>query len=299
MTNGKRNTKVLRSIFFLTLSFYFLSSCQFSGDGGEGLYSSRVQVYVSPFGRGDVLRPSRPILFLGKGEENEMLPCRPRKPDFNNIRENLNEFGLDNEIFRDLYNLSDDEEETAEGDDDDRPRYEDVEGNWLKLGLAIGNTNTGVDNNPFLVVEQLIFVARARIGDREFSNVQTISSGYCETPVLYVVPPARRINYEPHSNNPLQNLTIYVGGFPIIDRTQLPSQSLARISGGLGGLQQAPSPGQSSEGAPGNFIRSGESLIEIPEYQVELTLRGYFILEDGTRLTEFAKRIRFRTQTSF
>ena len=294
--------------------FLLITSCRFSGtqNHGEGLYSSRVQVVVAPFGEQDVLRPARPILFF-TGDKTSNQICRPQLPDYQNIRESLVASGIGRGVLPEIYNLDEQEDTTTETETETARRneavYETVSGGYLKFGLFIGNFNTGVGKNASLVVDSIVYNARARYKNQVFSVSNTVSEGYCNSPILYFVPPGKRVDYRPKSKNPLENLTIYLTGFEVVDNTLKPSRALEIKNSIVGSLSNraddsssASSLSLDSSGDSSNsdeYLDFGEPILVIPDYTVELVLRGYFILADGTRLTEFVKRVSFRTQPSF
>ena len=115
----------------------------------------------------------------------------------------------------------------------------------------------------------------------------------------------RRIDYKPQSDNPLENLTIYMGGFEIVDNRQRETASL--LSRGFQDIgSQQVSTQQNTQGGESSVISdeqrplgSSEPILRIPNYYVEATLIGHFVLADGTRISEFIKRVSFETQPSF
>ena len=97
---------------------------------------------------------------------------------------------------------------------------------------------------------------------------KTIPSGYCGLPFLYLVAPGQSVKYEPLSDNPLWNLSIYVDDIPIIDASKLPERQ--------------------------NKLPGGATLI-LPQYKIEVLFIGEFLLQDGQFIQPFRKRIRFTT----
>lgn len=90
-----------------------------------------------------------------------------------------------------------------------------VSGNWLKLGLQIENKT----KDWILVIEDIVLFAEAEHEGEVFHYRQDLSRGYCGLPFLYVVPDGISLHYDPFSDNPLENLTLYIDGFPSIDGT--------------------------------------------------------------------------------
>lgn len=317
-------------LILILFSIFFTTSChQGNYSGSSGLLSSKVSVLVSPYGVGGVLRPSRPIIFVTGGS----YICRPRPVDFRELYRILKNTDLSDDGFANIFGITLSPtiktvlEETSNNEINYNPVRQSVgDGSrgWIKLGLFISNANQGKDQNFFLVVEDITFVAV----DEDGNQVQLgdIHAGYCSgsgsaqptqqaeapteaapgggtpTPAtantsqlsggsfLYIVPPGQKIEYNPKSSNPFHNLTLYVEGFDLIDRSSELSPDLQRRTrdGNNSGENQADSLGQRKVG-----------LVKIPRYTVEMTLRGYFMTQTGDLVASFIKRTRFSTQSSY
>ncbi len=174
---------------------------------------------------------------------------------------------------------------------------------WTKIGLFISNHN----EEAFLAIQDLIFTGKGRLGDQTYEYSQSVSVGYCDTTsFLYLVPPRRQVEYKPHSRNPFHNLTIYIDGFERVenqsegsggssrDLDQQTSQGSSPISSALG---------SSSLGGQGGISRLSEQQLgpttfSIPDYDVNITAIGYFMLEDGSLIASFQKTFSFSTISS-
>lgn len=258
--------------FLFSFCVLFFTSCQLGSDN-TAVYNSNVRVLVAPFGSGDTVQSSRPIIFPNGGRK----ACRQRPFRSSDMRTFLRGLGVDKDHLDVLFN-----EEDTESEAERVPQtvvLTDVADNWLKFGLLIANHNTKV----FLVVESLHFTAEGKIRGEQFLHSGNVDHGYCSgehgdvAPFLYLVPPGKQAAYRPLSDNPFENLTIYLDGFPIIDRTEEPSREFQREIG--------------VTGVTGNF---SSAIIEVPIYTVEITLSGYFMLKDGFPLAAFAQRYTFK-----
>ncbi len=312
--------------FFLGLGLLLILSvsCSFEGSSG-GLLSSRVIVVPAPYGVGDTIRPSRPTIFLSKGK----YTCRPRPINPKIMVGYLKKTDLSDEGLASIFGFSVEEINFIEEQEQSRNRRinlkpirvdvgEEGKG-WLKLGLFISNGNAGSDNqNFFLIIDSVGFVATAQYRDQVFQASNDIQAGYCAggeslttseqnseteensdqyfdlgSPFLYIVPPGTKVEYNPTSSNPFHNLTLYLTGFPIIDRSgELSPDQERRISG----VTNQNSESSTSEN---KFkFRAGDPLRIIPRYTVDLTLRGHFTTSEGDLVAAFTKRVRFFTQSS-
>ncbi len=316
---------------FLKLSLLFLLpiSCNFSGNQ-VGVLSSRVTVIPAPYGIGDSIRPSQPTIFLSRGK----FTCRHRpvnpKIMIDLLGETISEEGLIN-IFGitedEIDFLKKDVVLSQSRLNDLRPVTIDVgeEGaGWLKLGLFISNGNTGTypngaPRNFSLIVTSVSFTAVAQYRGQSYQASNDIQAGYCrgsesasaafsnpeggETSqqsvdiggsFLYIVPPGTKVEYNPTSQNPFHNLTLYLSGFPIIDNSkELSPDQQTRINNlnSRGG-------GSNQGGESNSTFRQGDPLRVIPRYTVDLTLRGHFVTTEGDLVSDFTKRVRFFTQSS-
>ena len=131
-----------------------------------------------------------------------------------------------------------------------------VSGAWMRFGLVLGNNNVGAT----LVVDHVTLTTRGTYNSQIFNHVQTLGPGYCDAPFLYVVSPGNTLDYRPFSDNPLENLTLYLDGIPVVDSSE--SDLPMRV---------------------------------IPKQRVELTLLGWFVSREGSSVAPFSKRIHFRT----
>lgn len=264
---------------------------------------------VAPYGADDEVRPSRPIIRLKNITGTGI--CRRYPFTIRQARENLEESGLKQEFIDEFFGEQESESEERSNND---PVRTNVEGNWLKFGLWIANKN-----NFYLVIDSLIYNATAIHKGQSFSHTGTIESSYCDnSPFLYFIPPNHKAPYEPFSRNPLRNLTVFISGFPIIDRSNQPSynqqqrtQNVGRQFGIQGFGQEAGSNQQGAAtggtqfggqqglgGQQQNQVYGPNEIIVIPDYTVELTLRGYFMTKSGIPISDFVKRTRFLTQSS-
>ena len=151
----------------------------------------------------------------------------------------------------------------------DEPPSVSVSRNWLKLGLIIENKNVEKGKNYTLLIDHITFSTQREFKGQIFNYAKTIPPDYCGLPFLYLVQPGPTLRYEPFSENPLENLTLYVDNFPFIDNSNETSSA--------------------AEGVP---------KIIIPDYEMYLTLRGQFILE-GTPPKPFIKYMKVSTSQAF
>ena len=316
--------------FFLKLNLLIILlvltvSCSQAGNSNRGL-SSKVTVIPAPYGIGDAITPSRPTIFISRGQ----YTCRPRPVNPRILIAYLKKSSLADSGFSNIFGISEEELGLIENQsvserifDNSGPLREDVGGGgegWLKLGLFISNGNVG-KQNFFLIVDSVSFVASAQYRNESFQASNDIQAGYCSgsgesistptggaqaadisqqenvdlgSPFLYIIPPGQKVTYSPTSPNPFHNLTLYLSGFPIIDRTaELAPDQKRRIDSVDGNTNTA-----SQASANERTFYSGDSLIVIPRYTVDLTLRGYFTTPEGEPVAAFTKRVRFFTQSS-
>ncbi|MGI9548469.1 MAG: hypothetical protein ACR2M7_00595 [Bdellovibrionales bacterium] len=323
-------------IFLLLLS---TPSCTLQlGGQSTSLLSSRVTVIPAPFGRGDQVRPSQPIIFTSKGSKI----CRPRPSDPEEIIKMLepppgsddNTAALTEEAFPRIFGVTKKELESIRDLTTSenllerlQPVRTDVGGDgtgWLKLGLFIVNGNIGSQGSYTLVVTDIVYSATARYRNQVFSHTGDIQAGYCgetasrsalsegsETasidiavPFLYMVPAGKKVEYNSTTNNPFHNLTLYLDGFPIIDRTKKLDPAQQRLldtysssnsgsDSNSGSSSTASTPSSNED----DLYRPGDPLIVIPKYTVYLTLRGHFLTSEGHTIGIFTKRVSFSTQS--
>ena len=229
--------------------------------------------------------------------------CRFRPFKQKLVREQLVNIGVSKEVVRDyLFQIEEENSETGsneENEAEEKPVYLQVDDNWLSFGLQIINLTQLV-----LIIDTIRYQARGKCGSQVFSHSGEIASGYCSgdggdsAPYLYIVPPAgttgRQVNYYPQSANPFDNLTLFISGFPIVDRSGDPSKVLQNAFGTGGNTA---STATASAGTGGRECQPNE-IIVIPQYTVELTFIGYFMVPkgEGEQAGNFRKRISFITQ---
>ena len=283
----------MKKTLFFCLACLSFSSCL----GSSGLSSKDVRVAVVAFhSNSDVQTASGAPYIRTKGTRQicRWRPFRQRK-----ARDQLLQEGVDKEVLDDyLFPIKEEEEELSESYEiiQEDPVYLQVGDNWLRFGLQITNMTDFV-----LIIDTIRYQARAKCGSQVFSHSGEFNFGYCsggggdEAPYLYLVPPAgttgKQVNYFPQSANPFDNLTLYIDGFPILDRTGEASQSFQSHFEDTG-----------VAGTSGSTDVTGErecqpnKTIVIPRYTVELTLVGYFMLpRGGEQAGHFQKRITFPT----
>ena len=276
--------RMITKVFFLC--FFFLTACVFRAGGGSAAW---VSIVANPFKDDKGNARSLPAIIYTDGGEGI---CRPGTPDSDTLRNALEEKGLldnpDSVIF-DLFDI--DLEGAGEGgvtesQGSNRSLKISVGENWLKFGLQITNAHKDL----YLIVTGITFSAVARYKGRVVGQHSgNISPGYCGTKgALYLVSPGGKIEYKPTSQKHIfSNLTLYLTGFPIIDRKAEPSRRLQAQAG--------------ETAAGGDDIASlipEKCFRFIPEYTVELSLTGYFITQNGRRPFDFQERAIFRTRSS-
>ena len=315
-----------RVFFLFWILFFFPSACNvYSGPTAASL-SSKVFLIPLPYGPKDALRPSQPVIFLSGGD----FACRPAPYDGRAVRQWVERELASEEskklargVYNDLFGGGEEAGEGAaageggaggEGGEgggpagrSSEPVMVSVSDNWLRLGLSILNANKGTGGSFWLVVEDMTFQAVTSDGRSHSGSLQES----CGAPFLYLVPPGMNVLWRPHSRTShLENLTLYLSGFPIDDRSGelSPDLALQAAAGASQGGQSTASQliSSLSEGAGGgggspanNRPAIGQGPISIPRYTVELTLRGYFMDTNGLRVASYAGRTRFSTISSF
>ena len=271
------------------ITFYcllFIAGCA----AGSGANSANVEVIVNPYGAGDSFRRAVPIVTIPPAEKT----CRPKSYSAQELRDNLSGSGLlsdegVNRFFGEP--VAEETELTPEiRQERNKPIRESVAGGWTKIGLSIGN-----NSQFFLVIDTLSWQATGYHDGQAYSSQGNLGDGYCSGseggfPFLYFVPPQRKILYKPQNrDSPLENLTLYLSGFPVVDRSGEPSVRAAQILSQGGG-----------EASPAQAVRPGGQLIDIPNYNVDLVLTGYFLNQDGQIMTSgFSKRVSFNVTKDF
>ena len=134
----------------------------------------------------------------------------------------------------------------------------------LRFGFVIYNKNP----DRSLLIDRLTVLAEGESGGRIYQNARILGPGYCGLPFLYFLPPKGYLRYKPFSDNPRENLTLVVDGFPFV-----------------------------------RDFDSDEKLTKIktPSYNLELILTGRFIPGENSGLLEeepFFKRLGFQTGES-
>lgn len=279
----------LKTFKIVFLCFFFLSSCVLRPTSGGS--SAQVQVFVNPYGEEEEVQTGLATIRRQAGDR----PCRPSSPDPRSIADTLEKYKLlenkESPIF-DIFGINPEGDETSEATDSNRRRSEPLKipvgENWLKIGLHIVNGN----EEFFLIVTDIFFTAVARRGDQTWTHSGNISSGYCGTnQALYLVPPGKRVEYKPHSRNDiLSNLTLYMDGFPIVDRRAQPSRRFRALAG-------EGKEGGGTGGETEDLFLPESCHVFIPSYDVEMTLSGHFITQEGNPVFEFSHRVSFSTQS--
>lgn len=284
---------------------FLLSGLIFSCALQEGTSISGVEIIANPYGEGDDVKPREGefIIFTNGGSFN----CRPSTSDINTIKPFLQKNGLLNEANQGLLDILGLETETSEEegasasgisieeDTKKEPVKVEVEDGWLKVGFRIKN---GSDYH--LVITDIIFKAEGRYRGQIFPHQKNISTDYCDSPfanALYFVPKgnsakkeASVVEYKPNSKDMLINLTIYVDGFPFINR----------ITGE--GANTAPTVQAGGTAGPGGLLAVDPDIARgcytsVPRYRVEVLFAGYFVTNRGSRLNSFGYRLSFFTKS--
>ena len=190
------------SIFLLLIT----NACNFSvtqQNSGLDIPTDTVDVFIEPNG-------VKPLVFEGDGGTKI---CRRGIPD------------------ESIYNLepeetTEEETTTTEGEASEtiqttqRFSYNRSRRKLVSNGL----TNSQQIKSYYLVIEQLLFVISANWGSELLNQRTTLSSGYCSSSPLYIVPPTGKNakagayagdRYEPLKKNYINNLTLFVSGVPI------------------------------------------------------------------------------------
>ena len=282
LINICKSIMYLNKLKYYCFFFVILSSCQPS-------LSSNVHVQISPYGIGKGVRRftrrPTPIIYKDGGKKN----CRSHPFKMRDIRRILREEeSLEESAIEKLFGEKKDQETENQPQKDEAIQVE-VGDYWLELGLFISNKNKGDKKNFYLLIRNITYVATANYRGEFFQHSGNIDAGYCSgegssgetSPFLYFIPPGTDIEYQPLSKNPFWNLTLYISGFPAIDRTGKPSSGQQSAQGG-GASQSGKTYGRNE-------------LLVIPSYRVELTLIGYFVTKSGATYADFVKRIRFDT----
>ena len=284
---------IMKKIFLLCFVFILLSSCVVGG-----VTDGDVIVKVVSFHQDDIVRTSsgRPLIFAKGSREY----CRWRPFDWQFVREQFSKQGLEKEALDELFfdgAVENEETESSDVELEDKPVFIEVGNNWTTFGLLIQN-----NTDDLLIIDTVLFQARANCGSETFTHSGEISSSYCSgergAPFLYIVLPKHQINYTPNNSNSLNNLRLFIDGFPIIDRTGEPSTSFQSSFRAIGANEGTPPAGATEAGTGAGAKCEPHKIVVTPIYQVELTLIGYFIFmgeEESRQTGRFTKRVRFST----
>ena len=303
---GRRECKPAAGLVFLFLVFCLSASCI---PWPWGLQSEDVRVIVEPFGDGDEIRPGVPLLRFNA----PTLPtCRPAPLTDRSLRAIFSNIGFDVNQEGGIGDILGLREPGAAGggatgagpaDEEERERQrlpvivQGIGNGWVKFGLYISNgrnfsNSANRKEHLLLVITDLFVTASARVGERVETFAGNVGSDYCASEgqlrldFLYLVPGGKAVKYRPDSNNPLENLTIYLSGFPVIDNRQQAEAVPGAEDGAGGGAGAA---------AAGNNSLVGNCIIYVPRYRVRLTLSGYFMTSSGTKVQNFNHRTVFHT----
>ena len=279
----------------LIITLFSLGSCVFEG-GGLGL-NSQVSVRVVSQFNDSFLRTSsgRPYIRLQGGPDI----CRKRPFSQRIIREELLNSGVSEDVLNDYFfggeevSFQEEEEEEEEEEAVSSPIFHTVGDNWIEFGVLIEN------NTDFaLVINKVRLSGVGRCGGKIFNYSDEKSSGYCaegDFPILYLIPPRQKIEYNPENTNPFHNLKLYFDGFEIEDRRDQDSRRLQNLA---------------NRGLVSSNTNTITNEIEetcepsrdyaIPVYQLELSLTGYFIGLSSEYVTiDFFKRVNFSTEVIY
>ena len=282
----------MHTLFFIIICSFIFSSCTFTSSSGSG---SDVNIVVNPFGPNDKIRSFQPFLRIkSQSESEEEMPCRPRPfslKDLKQILENDDSIDIDQDYLDSWLDLEETEQSSQEQANSPRNLkvVQSIQGSWTKIGLKIENAN----KEFFLVIESIAYFGRARYKGQQFSLQGTINPSDCQgeggdlPPFLYFIPPARQVEYKPLSGNPLENLTIYIEGFEVIDPSQDPSCDSQRETNQQSGIGVSAVLNTSD-----NQTTCSDRLI-IPKYTIELSFIGYFKTKSGIRISQFRQRVFF------
>ena len=287
-----------------SLFFILFSSCVYEYDTST---ASSVHVIVAPYGVKEQVRSRNPSIFFSGGER----VCRPEEITEERVREATSGYNLEEEVYKNIFgiDITAQEGQGADTTSDTRdstlkkPVMVMVGEGWLKLGLYIAN-----GSNQFLIINDIVFKGSATHKGKRYHYSANRGLGYCGTGFLYIVPPRVKLEYRPTSKNPFYNLTIYIDGFEIIKNYEKdPSTNQSNIgqnSSSQNG-QAASSLGANSGANTGvnagilsPILDPNEEPIVIPDYDVKMTLIGYFSTHSGERVSTFFKTVSFRTQSS-
>ena len=173
--------------FFLILPFFWFHYTLAEAQGMEEPLSSQVDFLVME--RGLSMEPPT----------TEEVPCRPPSTNFKVLETDP--------IAQVMGSLYPDES-------DETPLTLTVSENWMKVNLTVVNHN---EDGSHLVIDHITFRAQGSYKEQVLNHVRTLGPDYCGLPFLYLVSSSTFLQYKPQSTNPLQNLTLIVDGFPVIE----------------------------------------------------------------------------------
>ena len=290
----------LLKIYFFVFS---LSSCVIgSSNSRRGPLNSQVLVRVHAQFNDDLFRTISGRPYIRTHPSRRV--CRQRNFRAVDIRDSLLDDGVPRKTLDDYFfgtaggneGQTTEEESTEETDDERRetPNYMDLMGNWIEFGLQIQNNTDFV-----LVVNSVSLAGIGRCAGKKYDyGPVELGVGYCSEnsnfPLLYLVPPRKKVDYKPQDTNAFHNLTLFFGDFEIDDRRNELSEELQQNIANF----NTPQAGTGVDG--GNKERKCQAHRRnygIPEYDLELSLRGYFLgLDTNHSQVSFFQVVRFSTE---
>ncbi|MCY4512963.1 MAG: hypothetical protein OXB86_04675 [Bdellovibrionales bacterium] len=192
-----------------------------------------------------------PSLFGESMFSEQQVKCREVAFDINLIKEQI-------PGWRNLVDLTGfNEDMTTES------VFTPVSGAWMQFGLTVGNT-LAKEGNYTLVIDRLNVIAQGKHEEKVFNYSKTLSAGYCGAPFLYIVTAGNVVEYQPFSENSLENLTLYLDNIPVEEK-----------------------------------VEKNQSVKIMPAYsKMEVTFMGWFVSEDGTKVEPFLKKKYISTRGS-
>ena len=278
---------LIMAMFLLTTGACNLSQQQ--GSSGGELSENTVDVFIEPDG-------ARPLVFATTGGTKI---CRRGLPD-----ESI--YGLEPDEIKEAEKEEGEEGEAATEETGSQQQSAvdtittEVGDNWFQMGLLIVNKS----KSYYLVIEQLMFFISANYGSELLTHRATLSSGYCSTDPLYIIPPTRKDakagayagdRYKPAKKNYINNLTLYVSDIPIPEGPPPQKEDEGGESNSLEGIRaNAQAATQTTPRAPEEFV-----LTYLPNYRVQLLLNGYWIDRERNNVANFRKKISFSLSSQF
>lgn len=273
-----RNQKRFLFVLFFVFSFLITNSCNLGTTASNSISSNTVDVFIAPNGKD-------PEVIVTEGGTKI---CRRGFPD-------ADVYGLDP--------IETADETEADSEEDQQPETlrtrvitVDVDENWFQMGLIIVNKS----RDHFLIVEQLTFVISAPWGDELLTGRTDISSGYCQTDPLYIVPPTPKNaknqfsgnKYEPFKKDAVNNLTLFISGVPVPEGP--PTRKEDEESDNLQEIRSLGQQQNTIPQAPEAFI-----LDRLPSYRVEMLMSGYFTDKQREVKANFSKKVKFSLSSRF